>query len=212
MRSDAPPLMPIFRSRHQADLLTWLLLHPDQEYTVTELADRLDVPLTTLHREAQRLVNAEILRGRTVGRARLLKANPDHPAAPALTRLLEVTFGPHTVIEDEFADLARVHRVLIYGSWAARYHGEPGRAPNDLDVLVIGSPDRDAVDDAAERAERVVDVPVQATVRSRSQWMSAKEAFVQQVKARPLVVGLVDETDAKLADDLRGLAAAGASS
>ena len=49
---------------------------------------------------------------------------------------------------------------------AARYRGEQGRAPNDLDVLVIGSPDRDAVDDAAERAERVIGLPVQATVRS----------------------------------------------
>jgi DNA-directed RNA polymerase specialized sigma24 family protein len=55
MRSEAPPLMPIFRSRHQADLLAWLLLHPDREYTTTELARRLGVPLTTLHREVQRL-------------------------------------------------------------------------------------------------------------------------------------------------------------
>jgi DNA-binding MarR family transcriptional regulator len=76
MRSDAPVLMPIFRSRHQAEFLTWLLLHPDQEYTTTELAARLHVPLTTLHREVQRLVDADLLRARTVGRSRLLSANP----------------------------------------------------------------------------------------------------------------------------------------
>jgi hypothetical protein len=35
MRSDAPSLMPVFRSRHQADLLTLLFLHPDQDHTVT---------------------------------------------------------------------------------------------------------------------------------------------------------------------------------
>jgi hypothetical protein len=48
--------MPIFRSRHQAELLVWTLLHPDREYTLTELANQLDIPLTTLHREIERLV------------------------------------------------------------------------------------------------------------------------------------------------------------
>src|SRR5665647_2664121 len=41
MRSEAPALMPIFRSQHQAALLAWLLLHPDDEYTLTDLAKRL---------------------------------------------------------------------------------------------------------------------------------------------------------------------------
>jgi DNA-binding MarR family transcriptional regulator len=74
--------MPIFRSQHQAALLAWLLLHPEHEYTLTEheytlteLAKILDVPLTTLQREAQRLVGAGILADRTLGRARLLRAN-----------------------------------------------------------------------------------------------------------------------------------------
>lgn len=62
-------MMPMFRSRHQADLLAWLMLHPDREFSVTERADRLDFPLTTLHREVQRLVGAQLLRSRAVGRA-----------------------------------------------------------------------------------------------------------------------------------------------
>ena len=35
---------PVFRSQHQAELLMWLLLHPEQEYGVTEMAARLGVP------------------------------------------------------------------------------------------------------------------------------------------------------------------------
>ena len=96
MRSQAPALMPIFRSHHQAALLAWLFLHPGREYTLTDLAQRLDVPLTTLQREAQRLVLAGILRDRHLGRARLLQANTGNRAAAPLTQLLEVTFGPET--------------------------------------------------------------------------------------------------------------------
>jgi len=47
MRGEGRALKPIFRSRHQATLLAWLLLHPEHEYTLTELAKRLDVLLTT---------------------------------------------------------------------------------------------------------------------------------------------------------------------
>ena len=67
MRSDGPALMPVFRSQHQAVLLMWLLLHPEQEYGVTEMAARLDVPLSTLHREVIRLDEAGLVASRTQG-------------------------------------------------------------------------------------------------------------------------------------------------
>jgi DNA-binding MarR family transcriptional regulator len=75
--------MPVFRSQHQAELLMWPLLHPDQEYGVSELADRLGVPLSTLHREEVRLDEAGLIASRTLGRNRLVRANTAHPAAPA---------------------------------------------------------------------------------------------------------------------------------
>lgn len=74
-------MIPVFRSQHQAELLMWLLLHPEQEFGVTEMAARLGVPLSTLHREVIRLDEAGLLRSRTQGRNRLIRANVDHPAA-----------------------------------------------------------------------------------------------------------------------------------
>ncbi len=188
--------MPIFRSRHQADLLTWLLLHPDREYTVTELAKRLDVPLTTLHREAQRLVDADLIRGRTVGRSRLLRANPAHRAAASLTRLLEVTFGPHTVIEDEFDNVPDVASVLIYGSWAARYHGARGAPPADLDVLVVGSPERADVYDAADRAQDRLGMQVNPLIRTPQQWVEATDPLIRQIQSSPTVIVIDTGMDA----------------
>ena len=186
MRSEAPALMPIFRSQHQAALLAWLLLHPEQEYTLTELAKKLGVPLTTLQREAQRLVGAGILLDRTVGRARLLRANPSNRAAAPLTQLLEVTFGPETVISEEF-DLADAERVLIYGSWADRYHGTPGLPPNDVDVLVVGSLDRADVYDAADRAQARLGMQVNPVIRTAEQWATDADSLVLQIKASPTV-------------------------
>jgi AraC-like DNA-binding protein len=178
--------MPIFRSHHQATLLAWLLLHPDHEYTLTDLAHRLDVPLTTLHREAQRLLVAGILRDRHMGRARLLRANPDHRAAAPLTQLLEVTYGPETVIGEEFR-VAAVDHVLIYGSWAARYHGTTGLPPNDVDVLVVGTPDRADIYDAADRAQQRLGMQVNPVIRTLRQWADATDALIAQIQASPVV-------------------------
>jgi DNA-binding transcriptional ArsR family regulator len=194
MRSEAPRLLPIFRSRHQADILTQLLLHPDEEYTVTELSATLSIPQSTISTEVQRLTDANILAVRAVGRSRLIRANTDSKLVGPLTELLTLTFGPHVVIADEFAQLANTKRVLIYGSWAARYHGHRGRQPNDVDVLVIGSPDRTAMHAAATRAENRLGMPVNPVVCSPARWVAAADPLIQEIHASPQVTVLDRET------------------
>lgn len=184
-------MMPVFRSQHQAELLMWLLLHPEQEYGVTEMAARLDVPLSTLHREVIRLNEAGLVASRTQGRNRLIRANVDHPAAKALTQLLEITFGPKAVIAEEFA-IGGAEQVVIFGSWAARYAGLIGPPPNDVDVLVVGKVDRADVYDAADRANARLGIQVNPVVRSAKQWADPDDALVAQIKesARVTVLDL----------------------
>ncbi len=178
--------MPIFRSQHQASLLAWLLLHPQSEYTLTDLSRRLQVPMTTLQREAQRLVEAGLLRDRAVGRARLLQANTANRAAAPLTQLLELTFGPETVIKEEFA-IPGAERVLIYGSWAQRHSGTPGPPANDVDVLVVGSPTRADVYDAADRAQDRLGMQVNPVVRTTQQWDEDADPLITQIKSSDVV-------------------------
>lgn len=190
MRSEAPALLPVFRSQHQAELLAQLLLRPGAELTLTELSRRLDVPLTTLHREVQRLVAAELLRTRSVGRARLLSANPSHRATAPLTRLLELSFGPAVVLAEEF-DVPGTQIVVAFGSWAARHQGAAGPAPRDLDVLVVGDVTRAVLYDAADRSQSRLGTEVNPVLRSPAQWAQGSDALVDQVRRSPHVV-LVD--------------------
>lgn len=182
MRSDGPALLPVFRSQRQAELLMWLYLHPESEYGVSDLAERLGVPLSTLHREVARLDEAALVTSRRLGRNRLIRANRDHPAADSLTRLLEVTFGPRAVISEEFA-IPGAEQIVLFGSWAARYAGEPGPPPHDIDVLVVGTVDRADVYDAADRAAARLGVEVNPVVRSVGQWLDPEDGLVRQIKA-----------------------------
>lgn len=195
MRSEAPALLPIFRSQHQAELLAWALLHPGQERTMTDLARQLGVPVNTLHREVQRLVEAGILASRSVGRARLISANPSHPATDSLRSLLEVTYGPPTVIAEEFDEVVGAELVFIFGSWAERHHGTAGPPPNDVDVLVVGSPDRTDVYGAADRAQQRLGIEVNPVIRSLEQWRTPADQadrLVAQIQASPTLRVLPD--------------------
>ena len=186
MRTEAPALLPIFRSQAQAEMLAWLYLHSGEEFGLTDLAGRVGASVATVHREAERLVESRLLAQRTLGRNRLLRANPAHPAAESLGRLLEVTFGPRQVVAEEFADLPGAETVLIFGSWAARHAGETGHAPNDIDVLVIGDDlDRADVYAASDRAQRRLGLPVNPVLRTCQQWNDPSDRLSAQIRSQP---------------------------
>jgi hypothetical protein len=187
MRSEAPALFPVFRSRAQAEILAAVLLQPDRDWTATDLAGHLGLPLTTVADEVRRLVSAGVFAIRKVGRSNLLSANLSHPAMKPLTEVVLTTAGPHLLVAEAFASLAGVERVLIYGSWAARYHGEPGPPPHDLDVLVIGRPDRAAVYAAANKVEVRIGLPVNPVVASSQRWASDDDPLIAQIKSSPIV-------------------------
>lgn len=203
MKVPAPSLAPILRSDTQGRMLARLLADPTKSYNLSELVEWAGSSMPTVQREIGRAEDAGIATTEKVGPTRLVRANPDHPLFGALSQVILATYGPPAIIARDFQDIDGADAVLVFGSWAARYFGQPGRAPNDIDVLVIGSPDRDEVDEAAERAERTIGLPVQATVRSRSQWSAESDTFIPEVKARPLLVVLADDD---MAGELAGAA------
>jgi DNA-binding transcriptional ArsR family regulator len=190
MRSAAPPLLPIFRSRLQADILAALLLDTEAELSMTDLAERFDAPLSTVHGEVSRLTEAGLLQRRNVGRSALVRADTRNRLVEPLTELLLLSWGPMQVVAAEFAPLPDTERVLIFGSWAARYAGESGPAPHDLDVLVVGEPTRESVYDAADRAQQRVGMPVNPVIRTAGAWHAAEDPLVKQIKASPSVTVL----------------------
>ena len=195
MRSPAPALLPIFRSRLQADILAALLLNPGNEYSLTELAQRFHAPLSTVHGEVKRLTDAGLLRRREVGRSALVRANPDNRLVKPLAELLLLSWGPRQVVAEEFSVLQGAEQVLIFGSWAARYQQRPGRPPHDLDVLVVGRPSREDVYAAADRAQQRLGMPVNPVIRTGDAWRAASDPLVRQIQSSPVVAVLVPDDD-----------------
>jgi hypothetical protein len=189
MRSSPPPLLPLLRSRVQGDLLALLYLHPDRDYSLTEAAALIGASVKTVHTEASRLITAGFVRDSRRGNVRLIRAVTDSPVSRPLTDLLAVTYGPLPVLNDLLAGVEGITHAFIYGSWAARYLGEPGPVPGDIDVLVVGTADPDDLDEIARAAQHRLGRPVDIRRIRPAAWASPDPAdpFLASVRERPLL-------------------------
>lgn len=193
MKASIPTISPLLRSDAQGNLLAELLLAPARERTLTELTSSVGVTMPTVHREINRLVIAGFLIERRSGRNRYIRANLEHPLYRPVRQIIEYAYGPRAVLPSLLAPIEGIEDAYVYGSWAARMNGEEGADPADIDVLVIGRPDRADLYDVSAAAQSDLRREVNIRSVSRERWEAVEDPFVRTIKSRPLVRLELDE-------------------
>ena len=184
----APSLLPILRSRQQGEVLTYLLCDPGRETSISELAHRVRVPLSSVHREIERAEAAGIVTSRRLGNTRLVRADTKSPYYDGLSDILVKAFGPPLVLAEALEGVDGIEAPYVYGSWAARLHGVAGRRPvNDIDVLVLGEPDRGEVYTNLSGVEGRLGRPVNVVIRGAGWLRDGSGSFHATVTERPIV-------------------------
>jgi predicted nucleotidyltransferase len=184
----APALVPLFRSEQQLRLLAVLFGEAAEELSVGGLAERAGVAQATASREIARLAEHGLVVTRTFGRNTLVTANWDLPWAKDLRSILVQTVGILGRLGEVLAKVNGVDEAYVFGSWAARHTGEPGPAPKDIDVVVVGRSPLRSVRRACTEVERELGVEVNPVVVDRARWTARKaEPFIAQIRSRPLV-------------------------
>jgi len=164
-----------------------VFLHPNERLSLSQLAGELGTDPATVQREAERLEQAGILTSERVGTARLLRPNESSPFYPELSTLIFKAFGPLPVLRERLTQLRGVEDAFIFGSWASRYAGEHGEAPGDIDLLILGGPDRRKLARLCREASEELGLDVRPTVLAKEDWESDATGFIRSVKERPLV-------------------------
>lgn len=187
-RSPAPPLLPVLRSQQQGEILAVLLGDPDLELSLTEISQRTGAPHPSVYREVQRAEQAGLVTTRKVGNTRLVRANTDSPYYAGLADVLTRAFGVPAVLAEVLRHVGGIDDAYIYGSWAARHAGQAGQRPvADIDVLILGSPDRDQLYEALSTAETRLGRPIEATIREADWLKSGSGSFHETVISRPML-------------------------
>jgi len=186
-RSAAPELLPILRSQQQGELLTAVLEEPEQEASLADLGRRLGIPDPSVHREIERAERSGIVTSRKVGRTRLIRANTASPYFRPLRELLVLAFGPPARLRDAVA-IDGVDAAYIFGSWAAAWAGEQLSRPiGDIDLLVLGEPDREELYPAVDRAGQDLNRHVQVQIRPAGWLENGDGSFHETVVGRPML-------------------------
>lgn len=180
-------LAPLLRNAAQGDLLAQMLLHPDREFSLSDLRRLTGHGLSMVHKEVNLLVDGGILLDRRAGRTRQVSVNPDYPLIGPLTTMVEATYGALPVIAEALKELTGIEDAFIYGSWAARHSGESGPLPRDIDVVVVGTVNHRELAAAAQLATAQLLTEVNARRVSPEAWAAGADPFIKTIRSRPLV-------------------------
>lgn len=187
MKTKFPTLSPLLRSDSQGLMLAALYLDASREFTLSELARVAGSSVPSIMRDVDRLIEAEYLLDRRVGKSRLVRVNVEHPLTRPLSEIVLYAYGPQVVIHREIAGLKNVQRAFIFGSWAERIMGTPGHNPGDIDVLLIGDISMRQASDVSARASSIMGREVSVQVMGEQDWKNGEGSFLKTVKSRPLV-------------------------
>jgi len=186
MKANVPALTPLFRSDAQAEMLAAVVLQPEREFSISELGRIAGANLATAHREVERFIAMEIVLERRVGRARVIRANPDYSLIDPLRQILDFGYGPAAVLKAAIAGMEGIAAAYIYGSWAARREGHVGSPPRDIDVLLVGDPSREAMGMLLSSVQPSVGLPINIERVSEGLWMTGTDPFVETLKSGAL--------------------------
>lgn len=163
---------------YRGRVLGLLLLHPDQDFHVREIARRTGTLAGTVHKELDKLAQAGLLVREKVGNQLRYGANRSNPIFEELASILRKTVGLADVIRAALAELdSQIDCALIFGSLArAEEH-----AGSDVDVLVLGTPSFGATVQALYAAQKQLQREVNPVVMTVPEWqrkLAAGDGFV----------------------------------
>jgi len=188
----ARSLIEVLMPRGRARVLRELLLHPERDLYLREVAVRAGVSLSSAQQELARLTAAGLLRRTQRGRQTFYRAETRCPLYPELRAILLKTLGLAEVLREALAPHRGIELALVYGSLAA---GEE-RPGSDVDLLVVGEVRPMAISAALADVEQALGRPVNSIVLSREEFrerLRADEHFLQSVLSGPKVPVIGDD-------------------
>ncbi len=185
----------LFPNQYRRKVLGLLLMRPEQQIHLRELARVIGAAPGTLKKELDALCEAGLLRAERVGNQVRFCANTAHPVFPELQALIRKTIGLVDALRLSLAPLAgRIDAAFVFGSMASGTES----AGSDIDLMVVGDAGFAEIVDATYAAQATLGREINPKVMSASEWQAKKaerNAFLQDVLNKPRIM-LIGDADA----------------
>lgn len=187
MKVSPAKLSPLLKSDAQGLILAELFMNPEELFSITHLANFAGVSVPTAMREVDRLLDAQIVIQKTVGRARLIQANRKHLLFESIEQIVAYSYGPAAVLPSVLLGLDAIDHAFLFGTWAARLSKQAGPTPTVVDLLLVGQVSRIEASRAAAKAEDILGREINVQFASAVEWARGESDFVREIQSRPLV-------------------------
>ena len=197
-----PQLVEILFGAYRRQILSLLLLRPDESFYVREIARMTGVSAGSLHRELKLLTEAGLLLRAEAGNQVRYQVNRDCPIVPELAGIFRKTSGLADVLRELLEPLeSKILMAWVFGSMAQG----TAQSKSDIDLMVIGSVSFanvvHACHEGAARLGREVNPVILTRIAFRSK-LNAGERFVTRVSNEPKIFVIGGDSEfAKLAED-----------
>jgi predicted nucleotidyltransferase len=195
-------LVELLFGAYRRQVLSLLLLRPDESFYVREIGRLTSVPAGSLHRELKALTDAGLLLRTAAGNQVRYQASRDCPVYEELAAIFRKTAGLADVLRDLLSPLAdKISLAFVFGSVA---QGK-AKATSDIDLLVVGSVSFSAVVEVCHRGRERLGREVNPVVMSKSAFQAKQresDRFVSRVLKEPKIFVIGDASElGKLAED-----------
>jgi predicted nucleotidyltransferase len=159
-RRSALPAALFGRSEIRRRIIALLYLDPDVRLHLREIARRAQTSAGTARRELGRLEAAGLVERTVEGRQVYHRATRGGPLAASIAEIVRRTMGAGVVLRQALDDVAGIESATIFGSYASGRMGPM----SDIDLLIVGAPDRDVLTERLEAAGRDLGRPINEIV------------------------------------------------
>ena len=152
------------RSKIRQRILALIMDAPERRMHLRGIARAVGTSAGTAARELGRLEDAGLVRRTREGNQVYFEARPEQPLFGQIRDVVRQVAGAPIILRRHLSGLAGVERAVILGSYA---HG-PLKSDSDVDILIVGDPDRDDLTDRLEMASLEISRPVNEVVMTQT--------------------------------------------
>ena len=184
----------LFTSRVRVRLLTLFLTHPTEAFYIRQIARLTGETYNNVRQELQNLAQLGLILSERRANATYYQTNVEHFLFPELKRIILKTEAVGDRLRQALAALGNVRVTFIYGSTARGTEV----ASSDIDLMVIGEVDLDALDGTIDSIEEELGRTVNYTLFSAGEWqerVAQGHSFVTDVLTHEKIFLIGDEND-----------------
>jgi len=168
------------RSKTRQRLLAYFFTNPRARLHLRDIAEKLRLDPSNLSKELQRLERDGLFRSEINGRQKYFQLNREYFLFDEVKSIISKTFGVVPLVAQILNKIEGIEEAYLYGSFARNQQD----AASDIDVLVIGAPRGQPLNEALRKLEGQLGRDINYTVLTRKEFearRSRKDPFLDSV-------------------------------